>query len=80
MAANPILDPRLIRELRLRRGLGVPQLAEAAGIGVTTLYQIERGECVGHGPRISTVGRLAEALGVEVAELFALDASEEVSA
>lgn len=61
-----------IRELRtLRRTGRVTQedLAERADISVSFLSMIERGE---RAPHIETLARIAEALEVELAELFSV--------
>lgn len=57
-----------LRQHRQRRGMTVPELAVAAGIGVSTLVRLERGET--SEPRRSTKRVLASALGLEVADLF----------
>jgi transcriptional regulator with XRE-family HTH domain len=55
-----------LRAARLRRLLTQAQLAERAGVAVSTLSRLEQG----HGPaELATVLRLAEALGVEPREL-----------
>ncbi len=59
---------RRIREQRLKAGLSIEQLAEAAGIGTSFLSYIET---LGRKPSLATVGKLAGALGIPVAELFA---------
>ena len=66
-----------IRELRLQRPERWTQedLAERAGISVSFLSMIERGERVAH---VETLASLADALGVSLSELFA--ATEERSA
>ena len=59
-----------IRELRTHRRAGrVTQedLAERADISVSFLSMIERGE---RAPHIETLARIAEALEVELSELF----------
>ena len=59
-----------IRELRLQRPERWTQedLAERAGISVSFLSMIERGERVAH---VETLAALADALGVSLSELFA---------
>ena len=57
--------PRL-REYRLAQVLTQAELARAAGISKTTLNQVEQGK---HPARISTVRKLAAALGVDPTEL-----------
>jgi transcriptional regulator with XRE-family HTH domain len=59
---------RVIASLRERRGLSQEALAEAAGITQSTLSRMERGQAQ---PDAYTLRRLAEALGVSVADLTA---------
>lgn len=40
-----------------------PQLADLAGISVNTLYKIERGQA---NPRLDTLTKIADTLGMEV--------------
>ena len=54
-------------ELRIRRGWSQGDLGREAGVRSDTVSSIERGR---HAPRPSTLRKLAEALGVEVADLF----------
>lgn len=56
-----------IRETRERRSWGQAELARAAGIRANTLWKIEHGQ---ERPRPSTVRRIAEVLGVDVALLL----------
>jgi DNA-binding XRE family transcriptional regulator len=57
-------SPQRIRALRLQARWTQQELASAAGIGIATLSLIERDALPdGHRPRVSTVLRLAEALG-----------------
>jgi transcriptional regulator with XRE-family HTH domain len=56
-----------VRSLRERAGLSQEQLAEKAGIHRTYLGGVERGE---RNLGLKNVYRIAEALGVSVAELF----------
>lgn len=51
-----------VRELREQRYLTLAELAERAGLSEAHLSRLERGQ---HRARISTVRRLAQALGVE---------------
>ncbi len=55
-----------LRELRRFRALSQEELSEKAGVGRATISRIERRETGAHG---RTLRRLADALGVDVAEL-----------
>jgi transcriptional regulator with XRE-family HTH domain len=59
---------RRVRELRERRGWSQEQLAAQCGLHRTYVGGIERGE---RNPALLNIGRIAEALGVEVRDLFA---------
>ena len=61
--------PRL-RECRERAFLTQAELAEKSGVAETTINRLKNGH---HGARISTVRKLAEALGVAPAELVGQD-------
>jgi transcriptional regulator with XRE-family HTH domain len=62
-----VVAANLKRE-RKARGLSREDLATAAGLPSVTLARIERAEP--HAARINGVEQLAEALGIEVFELF----------
>src|SRR5438105_560834 len=69
---------RRIRQLRLSRvGSRMTQedLSERASISVSFLSMIERGE---RSPHLETLAKIAEALGVRIAELFNVGAEETV--
>jgi transcriptional regulator with XRE-family HTH domain len=51
-----------IRQLRIRKGWKVPQLAEKSGVSVPTIYRIERGEPISD----LHVSLLAIALGTTI--------------
>jgi DNA-binding transcriptional regulator YiaG len=56
-----ILDGHLLRQLRRQRGLSQEELADQAGISLTTVARLERQP---HAPcRGWTLGRLAKAVG-----------------
>jgi transcriptional regulator with XRE-family HTH domain len=55
-----------LREWRLRRLLTQEELAEKAGVGVTTIVRIEAGQ----GARISTLRKLAQALDITAEQLM----------
>src|SRR5919202_1482169 len=58
---------RKVRMLRTLKGWSQTKLAEEIGVGQDTISAIERGE---HEPRASTLRKLANGLGVDIAELF----------
>lgn len=58
---------RRLRQLRRQKDLTQEQLAEAAGISVDMLSNIERGV---NAPSFETLEKLAKVLGVHVKELF----------
>ena len=62
---------RRLRHLRRQKDLTQEQLAEAAGISVDMLSNIERGV---NAPSFETLVKLAEVLGVEVETLFHFNA------
>jgi transcriptional regulator with XRE-family HTH domain len=63
----------VLRRLREKRGLSQETLAHESGITTSSLNRIESGAAA---PGWSTVRRLAEALGVSLAELGALVEAE----
>ena len=56
-----------IRELRTTRGLSQEELAFKCGVHRTYLGDIERGE---RNPSLRNISVIAEALGVDISELF----------
>ncbi len=50
-----------LRQLRLRKPWTITELAEKSGVALATISDIERGKKT---PRIATIRRLSEALGV----------------
>src|SRR5438045_1291236 len=72
----PTADPRiglpagLLRRHRVAAGLSQEVLAERAGISTRGLSDLERGRS--HAPRLDTLSRLAEALGLDAADRHAL--------
>ena len=58
---------RRIRELRERHGLSLRTLAERSGLSANAVSLIERGVS---SPTVSTLHRLAAALGVRIVDLF----------
>lgn len=59
--------PARLRHLREQAGLSVPALAAASGLTRQQIHGYESGR---NEPRLSTLIRLARALGVPPAELF----------
>ena len=57
---------RTLRQARAERMLTVRALARAAGCSPHTVHQVETGRRV---PQFATIRRLAEALGVQPAEI-----------
>ena len=58
---------KVVRRLRLKRGLSQEALAELAGVHVTYIGRIERG---GQNISLTNIGRLARALRVKPADLL----------
>jgi transcriptional regulator with XRE-family HTH domain len=56
-----------LRDLRVRRALTQEELAETADVGTDTVARLERNESE---PHMSTLRKLARALGVDPAELI----------
>ena len=56
-----------LRFIRERKGVSLRALKKVSGVAVATLARIEAG---GYDPRLSTLRRIAKALGVTVAELI----------
>lgn len=56
-----------LRAIREGKGVSLRALKASSGVAVATLARIEAG---GYDPRLSTLRRLAKALGVTVAELI----------
>ncbi len=57
----------MVRAWREARGISQRALAERAGIGYVIIARLELGQT---DPRLSTLTKLAEAMGVSVPELF----------
>lgn len=60
------LDIEAVKKLRWERGVSQETLADEAGISEMTLNHLEQGKTT---PRVSTVKKLADALGVAVADI-----------
>lgn len=56
-----------IRRIRTMRGMNQVDLAKASGVAQNTISEIETGR---RGARPATLGKLAKALGVEIADFF----------
>jgi len=56
-----------LRRIREERGLSQRELAARAGVVKSTIYEAEAGR---HIPRIQTLEKLADALGVSIADLL----------
>jgi transcriptional regulator with XRE-family HTH domain len=63
-----VLFGRRVRDLRKAQDLSQEELAHRAGVHYTYLGGIERGE---RNPALVNIARIAGALGISVAELFA---------
>jgi DNA-binding XRE family transcriptional regulator len=58
-----------VKELRLERGLSVPDLVKLSGVSRRTIQEMEnRGDC-----RMSTAYKIAVALGVSLNDLWRSD-------
>jgi transcriptional regulator with XRE-family HTH domain len=66
---EPNVGPR-IRALRKEQKLSLQALAELSGLSATAISRIERGE---NSPTVSSIHRLALALGVALTDLFEKD-------
>lgn len=62
-----MFSPERLREARLAAGMTPEQLATAIGMSSFSTREWERGRVT---PRTAIVGRLADALGTEVSNLF----------
>jgi transcriptional regulator with XRE-family HTH domain len=67
------VDAEKLRTARLRMGWSMRELAEASRIGCDTISNLENQR---QQPRISTVRKLAHALGLPVDTLIKLEMSE----
>jgi transcriptional regulator with XRE-family HTH domain len=74
-SANDALA-RNLRRLRVARRWSLSELAAATGIGKASVSAIENGRA---NPTVDTLGRLADALDVGVAELLELGAVDDVT-
>ncbi len=65
-----------LRELREARGASMRSLATRSGLSANALSMIERGTT---SPSVSTLYKLADALGVPITEFFAPDADKQTA-
>jgi len=56
-----------IYKIRTKKNLSLRQLADLSGIGKTTINDIENGK---KSPTLDTLGKIAQALEVDVKDLF----------
>lgn len=56
-----------IREIRVKRGLSISELAKKAGISKSIISKIERKEVV---PSLITLCKISKALGVDLGDLI----------
>ena len=62
-----------LRSIRDRQGYSLRALAERCGLSINAISQIERGE---NSPTVSTLHRLANALGVQITDFFQEEAKQ----
>jgi len=62
-----MVDPQKVRNLRESKGMSTRNLARAAGVSTETIYSIEHGKRL---PSVTTLTKIARALGVEVKDFF----------
>ncbi len=67
-APEAVLFGQALRRFRTERGWSQERLAEAAGITLNYVGNLERGE---QGPSLHIIVRLARALGIDVTTLLA---------
>jgi len=60
----------LLRQWRERRGWSLRELGERSGVSYVTIANVEAGKL---DPRLSTLERLARALGISVRTLFPME-------
>ena len=61
-----------IRQVRLEKGLSVPQLVELSGVSRRTIQEVERrGAC-----SVATAAKLAKAMGVTLNDIWEDDPEE----
>ncbi|MDP1755864.1 MAG: helix-turn-helix transcriptional regulator, partial [Pseudohongiella sp.] len=65
-----------LQRLRKERGLNQDELSEQSGVSLTQISKIERSET---DPRVSTIEKLAKALGCSMDEMLFNEASQGLS-
>jgi transcriptional regulator with XRE-family HTH domain len=63
-----MIDPQKFKELRESRGMSTRRLAREAGVSTETIHALEHGV---RQPTVTTLSKLATALGIEVKDFFA---------
>lgn len=63
-ASRAHANAEVIRELRIRSGIGHAEFCQRAGIAQSTLWRIEHG--AHKYPHVGTLGKIARTLGVQV--------------
>ena len=63
----PVKIGKSVRKLRIERFMSQAELSKAAGISPAHLGRIERNE---HDPHLSTIRKIAKALGVDPSKLI----------
>jgi transcriptional regulator with XRE-family HTH domain len=58
---------KAVKELRLKKAMSQQQLADACGLDISYVGQIERGQ---RNPTLGVIQGLASVLGVKMSELF----------
>ena len=66
----PTISASKLRALMIRHGVGVRELAQAAGLSKTTVSEILQGDCPRH---FYTAHKLAKFFGIEPSELLIED-------
>lgn len=67
MITSSVMAHLQLRQVREGKGVTLRQLAKASGVGIATLCRLEAGSW---DPRLSTLEKLANVLGVTVAQLI----------
>jgi len=70
----PIVDEdgkTVLETTRIRKGFTLASLARASGVSTDALWRFEQPATKSRRPRPSTAKRIADALGVEIGDLFA---------